>query len=416
MFELIKYDLFSELLAKYADKLNFTNDDFSPLLLAQSYILNDLKVYPFLKALFKATIPKGEKIIEIVDAAKNIYDDFQSYAEKMKTDEKGIIDAYIKWCENRKGSVYEYDEITALITELIGRVKSSLNDKPVVLIIDDLDRLDPEHIFRLFNIFSAHYDIKNGLNKFDLDKVIFVCDYYNIENMYIHRYGNGVDFEGYINKFYSTKVFEFDNRKHLNEELVQFFTSRTENIPESLQKKYSAFNRENYLFQSIVSVFTILIDNNQLTIRNLDKFKSYDLPTKKITILDREIPSNYFFIITFFHLLLKAIDKNRIEAIFKFLEEQNIIFNNSVKFRSEYPQYYFLVNQSLLILIGNEFVFASESSTKAIIGVKEYEIFLNSDFATRFNIPSFVDTVTYDFNVFSLFKTVYSKCIQKNYL
>ena len=81
------------------------------------------------------------------------------------------------------------------------------NKVTTVLLIDDLDRLDPEHVFRLFNIFSAHYDDVTESNKFGFDKIIFVCDINNIQQMFNHRYGINVEFNGYIDKFYSSEIF-----------------------------------------------------------------------------------------------------------------------------------------------------------------------------------------------------------------
>ncbi len=53
------------------------------------------------------------------------------------------------------------------------------NGKEVVRILDDLDRIDTEHIFRLLNVFVAQVDVVGkgeNDNKFGFDKVIFVCD------------------------------------------------------------------------------------------------------------------------------------------------------------------------------------------------------------------------------------------------
>ncbi len=83
----------------------------------------------------------------------------------------------------------------------------------MILVIDDLDRIDPEHIFRILNIFSAHD--KLGENKFGFIKVILVCDINNIKHIYHHFYGKNVDFFGYINKFYSSEVYEYSNKDYV---------------------------------------------------------------------------------------------------------------------------------------------------------------------------------------------------------
>ena len=87
----------------------------------------------------------------------------------------------------------------------------------MVLIIEDLDRIDPAHIFRILNVFSAHFDRHTpgvvefettcGGNKFCLDKIISVCDIDNIKNIYAHIYGEKTDFIGYISKFSNSKEY-----------------------------------------------------------------------------------------------------------------------------------------------------------------------------------------------------------------
>ena len=57
-------------------------------------------------------------------------------------------------------NIFEYNFITQLINTTLEnhkKVKESKDDKyENVLIIDDLDRIDPEHIFRILNILSVH--------------------------------------------------------------------------------------------------------------------------------------------------------------------------------------------------------------------------------------------------------------------
>ncbi len=113
-----------------------------------------------------------------------------------------------------KSTLFESDFITGFIVDSLNRLSKKEGQESLkkVLIIDDLDRIDPEHIFRLFNIFSTHLSHgKSNTNKFDFDKVIFVCDIGNIKNIFSARYGVSTDFSGYIDKFYSTEIFHFDN-------------------------------------------------------------------------------------------------------------------------------------------------------------------------------------------------------------
>lgn len=92
--------------------------------------------------------------------------------------------------------------------QLIADIISAF-DMPRVLVIDDIDRLDPEHIFRLFNVFSATLQ-DDEVVRLGFDKIVFVCDIENIRRIFSHRYGAETDFSGYIDKFYSVAPFFFD--------------------------------------------------------------------------------------------------------------------------------------------------------------------------------------------------------------
>ena len=125
-----------------------------------------------------------------------------------KTDDENIED-FVRNLTTKKGSIYENDIITQLIKQIIDFIKKDTH-KQIVLVIDDLDRIDPEHIFRILNILSAHNNFcESGLNKFGIDKTILVCDINNIRNIYKAKYGIDVDFNGYIDKFYSKEIYHY---------------------------------------------------------------------------------------------------------------------------------------------------------------------------------------------------------------
>ncbi|MEO7211670.1 P-loop NTPase fold protein [Mucilaginibacter sp.] len=225
VFELIKYDLIYELLSNHPDDVQLEKDDYSFSLLAQIFILHNLKVDPLLKAILKASSPESEAYADIMEQLNGIVKQYSTYKKDVTNDEFSLLNKYIAQLKSFRGTAHEHDQISELITAMLQRVKSvNIENNPgikTVLIIDDIDRLDPEHVFRLFNIFSAHYDSITEENKFGFDRVIFVCDYNNIRLMYEHRYGKGVDFSGYIDKFYSTDVFYYDNRKYITRNFCQ---------------------------------------------------------------------------------------------------------------------------------------------------------------------------------------------------
>lgn len=119
------------------------------------------------------------------------------------------------------GNIYELDPISWLIAQSIANKGGKS-----VLIIEDLDRIDPAHLFRILNIFSAHIDreylcsekkiFKAGEkiefdtlpNKFGFDKIIFVMDAVTTREIFTKFYGNA-NYEGYISKFFSKCIFEY---------------------------------------------------------------------------------------------------------------------------------------------------------------------------------------------------------------
>ena len=125
--------------------------------------------------------------------------------------------------------IYENDAITRIIRECIQQYKEKNKYKKVALVVEDLDRLDPAHIFRILNVLSAHMDYCNrwGVesdsslagNKFGFDNIVLVLDFDNLREIYRHFYGCQDSFEGYINKFCGNGIFRF-SLNDIREEFV----------------------------------------------------------------------------------------------------------------------------------------------------------------------------------------------------
>lgn len=213
IFELIKYDILYELLGMVElEKTNFKYTEVVTL-------LDNTEQYKILKSFLDAVTDLGKNIhpmFKIVpDLLGTVCVFFETLKEKtneLNVDDGKFIEKLFQEFSSRKGSIYENDFYSDLITKLISKAKST--DKEIILIVDDLDRIDPEHIFRIINIFAAHFDLKHTdeKNKFGLNRIILSCDINNVRNIFKNKYGNSVDFNGYIDKFYSIEVYNFDNR------------------------------------------------------------------------------------------------------------------------------------------------------------------------------------------------------------
>lgn len=135
---------------------------------------------------------------------------------KKNVDQTEFLDEYLALFD--ESSVYENDIITKIIRDNIESYQKKTG-KRVVLVIEDMDRLDPAHLFRIMNVFSAQMDygyrcmqpVDNTLvgNKFGVSNVVFVMHEKNTEAIFHHFYGECADYEGYMSKFYNKDIFRF---------------------------------------------------------------------------------------------------------------------------------------------------------------------------------------------------------------
>ena len=140
---------------------------------------------------------------------------------KKKYDEKKYTtDKYLSQFANTAGCIYEEDGYTKLIRKAIEWISQdhSLNGeerkaKKPVLIIEDLDRLDPKHLFRILNVVSAHIDDSKQPdivgNKFGFNNIVLVMDYDVTKHIFHHFYGEQACYEGYMSKFLSREPFRY---------------------------------------------------------------------------------------------------------------------------------------------------------------------------------------------------------------
>ena len=142
------------------------------------------------------------------------------------------LDRFISSFENQRG-IYEADPITSIICDIIRDWKCRNKRKKICLVFEDMDRIDPAHIFRILNVISAHmdYGYKYGVspmssslagNKFGVDNMVVCLDYNNLNNIYTHFYGGASGFQGYINKFCDKGIFTYS----LHEQIHKYYTQR----------------------------------------------------------------------------------------------------------------------------------------------------------------------------------------------
>lgn len=177
---------------------------------------------------------------EINDKIK-AYDSFKHKIENEDDFQKAAN--IIEHLSSGTGNIYELDMVSYLIIHTLLQIKNK--GKETVLIIEDLDRVDPAHLFRILNVFSAHIDrvyqcsrrtvtdaegnsveIDTLKNKFGFDKVVIVLDYETTRHIFNHFYGEQANYLGYISKFIQHNVFYYSIHKYAFQQIQQHFLKK----------------------------------------------------------------------------------------------------------------------------------------------------------------------------------------------
>ena len=327
IFELIKYDIFYELLGYKIDYKNITVSVLDSIFYFSTDNLDKL-IAPFLRL-----IPLiGKKASKAIPGILKLIDNISQYRSELKKNDSQEALNYLRKFENKQGTIYENDIYTELISKIleeICRIPDTESEKQNVLIIDDLDRIDPEHIFRLLNIFAAQLDNddQSQKNKFGFDKVIFVLDIDNVRNIFHNRYGSDADFSGYIDKFYCYDVFDFNNTSAISQSVNNIITSiKTD---EQLYKVFS-FQPGTEIGIVIIDLLVLMINCNAINLRVLLKLynKYYTIPNyvinfeKHISQQNRNLPP--VLVYDFLKYIFGSHD-GLINAIIKCLNKANEI-------------------------------------------------------------------------------------------
>ncbi len=308
VFKYIKVEILFQLLGK---GITFDQNDFSFSLTGAQFILNDpIRVLSPLVSL----IPKIGKII--YDVVEPLYKLGKEYFNYHKNATKGDIDNaenFMKELYDKEGSIFEDNFYTQLIRSLLLQLKTK-NKKRNVLIIEDLDRMDPDHIFRVLNVFTAHFDTleyQDGYsNKFGFDKIIIVGDYYNIKHIYEYKYGPKVGFEGYINKYYSKEPFYYDNKKAI--------AVLIDDLKKGIQKD------QNYTGLSLlICVVNDLVAAGNVTLRDMTKLLKMSVISN---ILEKSHNSNnsskhFYHQFTYFNMFYYLTKTFEIDSLIQKFEE-----------------------------------------------------------------------------------------------
>ncbi len=257
IFKYIKVELLFSLLEK---DVEFDMESFSKSMTMPFYLAKHAYevLIPFVQLLPKV----GKNIHAIIKDLLKLISDFKAYHATLQIDDQAAAENFINEVYEKEGSIFEDNFFSQLIRQLIEQIQ--LKPKKTVLILDDLDRIDPEHIFRILNVFAAHID-QQGMpdemaNKFGFDRIILVCHYENLKKIFQHKYGPDTDFSGYIDKYFSQAKFEFDSKEICKTFIIELFKASK---PEGV-----------ILFATILIA---MINDEKLTLRETIKLSFLDL-------------------------------------------------------------------------------------------------------------------------------------------
>lgn len=334
--QLIKYDLLVELINKNKDIFlsNKVDGLKEKYILFYSWYKERLSINSFLTGtitglenLFQISPDPIHQVLgKLGRPLKDILEldkEYQEFINAYQEGDKGEVRKYLE--ELKPKNFSEPDLISGLLQE---KIELQKNTKKSVLILDDLDRIDPEHIFRILNVFSAFFEQENE-NKFGFDKIILVADYNNLKSIFHHRYGSNTDFSGYIDKYFSIDPFYFDNRKAINDAVDNIVKS----IKNSEPNLSSSFDSSGYLHAFLRYIFSKAISLGLINLRELLKATKFELSELKKgsyhedpfvdgfqMIFDKSIrvAIHCFSSIEKFKDVVEAISKNKFETEIRF--------------------------------------------------------------------------------------------------
>ena len=392
IFKLIKYGILAELINEKEfnidDEFDFSKAEYLKLFLNENKFL-------ILRNLLKA-IPKIRNIVSAVDDFEKLISKYKEGLDKINSDPSlEMLKQFQQDSENN--FLLEYDEvseyISSMLEEIVEAKKQREEKLKKVLIIDDLDRLDPEHIFRLFNVFSAHFDQvhyyenkKDNDNKFGFDKIIFVCDIENIRKIFAHKYGAEVDFSGYLDKFYSTEIYNFLHDDVFESLIKPYFENRF--------VFYHAQNRELETNELFVFILSLLFKGRELSVREIIRLGQY----KPSFISDNKIVNHIPVMLTKMgskeNSILKQYDLLVLMKLFFevlggseiFIKKMNNAFLKISETEDSSLSYKYKRTLNNLILFAEVESHRFEYSKRNEQNKKEYELVINGNQVVKYNL------------------------------
>ena len=231
------------------------NDDHSDVL--ESIIYNILNEYPKYKNEVSSKFDKTEAIKEVLNiltkivSSKLLNIDFS--AEKIEK---------IKTFNDLSDEINTYEERKSLFEELVNKI---LVDKRMILVIDELDRCNPNFATKILEVIKHFYNLSNIT-------VIIVSNNKELQNTIKQQYGQNFNSYTYLNRFFDYTM-TIDNNRSID-----------------YAKKYLEFKAETYLPHD---VFYAMTQKYKFSLRDCNRYRVlYDTA---VDYIENDNKRNFFF-------------------------------------------------------------------------------------------------------------------------
>lgn len=287
--------------------------------------------YPELAAV--KAISKATKFL------KKAHSVFSKFCDEHNVEENNCI---ALWEKVESKGIYECDIITKLIVESIKKWKNKNPEKSIVLLVEDLDRIDPAHLFRILNVLSAHmdYSYKFGIspqndsiygNKFGFDNIVCVLDYDNLISIFRHFYGEFTSWNGYISKFSTKGYFRYS----LSEQKANYFFNKASELCKIDISLIKSLIKEDVIKKSSMRIIKAALDDIPSQISPISNYNRGNVI--------KEYPDN---LLRFFVLLrrMNVSDNDIISNLMKVVREEDSIKELVM------PFYFLMTNEVLQVV------------------------------------------------------------------
>jgi len=335
VFELIKFDILFQIVARYGYVID-QDPEVQDFILKEFFLIDYFKknttnlleeivnvsteiavANPILKTCIT-------KLVSLLSGTKTKYEEFKKEFSQNSAIE---LSEFMQSVLNKYPEYSFEDPIGKIICKLIERLRMSDNgNNIVVLLIDDMDRLDPDHLFRILNIFGNHFGDSNVSqffkyeNKFGFDKIITVGDIKNIKSIFSHRYGASSDFNGYFSKYYSKGIYDYSSILKFDSEFCGRFlpelhideASYLRNCDKSLKINLEVLRQKLNQTKDVIltSILCSILQKQQLTIRQLMSYVDVEVINVSIAPRDKDVIGElslyFYYLVRYLEVLFRG--------------------------------------------------------------------------------------------------------------